>query len=942
MTWHRGILAAATAVLLGCGGHSPAVRPSIDPVRPPDSLHAPVQQPAEKGLAPAPVMPPAEAYARGLMPLNETGIDAFRKLHPTYDGRGVIIAVLDGGVDAGVAGLFTTSTGERKILDLRDFSGEGAIALAPARLSGDTIRIAGQLLKGMGRVAGLAVAGTIYAGAVNERAMGEAPAADLNGNGASTDLLPVVVARSSEGWFLLADTDGDGSFANQQPIRDYLDGHETFGWSTGGRATPMTIAVNLAAGPDGVPSLDLFFDGDGHGSHVAGIAAGHNLYGVAGFDGVAPGAQLLGLKIARDALGGISVTGSMFRAMEYAIRFARARGLPLVMNMSYGVGNEVEGSARIDAIVDSVLAANPGVVLTISAGNDGPGLSTLGFPGSASRALTVGATYPSAFLPEPPVRPFLAYFSSRGGELAKPDIVTPGFAYSTVPRWAIGDEQKEGTSMASPYAAGLAATLASGLAQERKPIQARMIKQALMVTAHPLAGQGYLDQGTGLPQVGAAWVWVRAGHSLPEVLARAEGTGAGAAIRWHGFTGPGDTTQVFTLQSPGLEAAQTFTLRSDSPWLVAPSTVLVGSQPVALTLSYRPSAVQAPGAYSAVVTGWTSDTAAGPAFRLLNTVVVPQAGSDFSLPPVAVAATSQRRFFLAADSARPFLVSVRSPAGGGQALLAFLQEPGGQPFREDGPQLISPGDSTVRFQVDGRDVVTGLYELTAVGSPYGGGAVALGLSTSPLSLSAVSGRDGEHLRLENHGGTPIAGDAHLFVIGAERSVLVVGHGGKEERVAFILPAWAVRASVDLTMDRELWPRFTDFGMTIADSSGHRLQKEPLNYAFGRMNLERPPGSAALPVQLILSPGLADPAPDQAWTARLSIRLYADSTAAVAAPPASFTVAPGATADLVVPVPASSLSLGDAFYPLGLVGVPLGDEIWTWEVPIPPPAKPLAR
>ena len=132
------------------------------------------------------------------------------------------------------------------------------------------------------------------------------------------------------------------------------------------------------------------------------------------------------------------------------------------------------------------------------------------------------------------------------------------------------------------------------------------------------------------------------------------------------------------------------------------------------------------------------------------------------------------------------------------------------------------------------------------------------LLTSPLSLATSSGRDGEHLELVNHGGAPLTAEATLFVIGAERSVLVVGHGGNEERVAFTLPAWATRLAVDLTMDRDQWPRFTDFGMTIVDSSGHRLQKEPLNYAFGRLNLDREPGSPAVPVELVLSPDLPTP------------------------------------------------------------------------------------
>src|SRR2546430_16291224 len=73
----------------------------------------------------------------------------------------------------------------------------------------------------------------------------------------------------------------------------------------------------------------------------------------------------LGLKIANSARGGISVTGSMQRAMEYAARYAEQRNLPLVLNLSFGVGNEFEGQAVIDSIVDAFLVAHPAVVFKI-------------------------------------------------------------------------------------------------------------------------------------------------------------------------------------------------------------------------------------------------------------------------------------------------------------------------------------------------------------------------------------------------------------------------------------------------------------------------------------------------------------------------------------------------------------------------------------------------
>ena len=88
---------------------------------------------------------------------------------------------------------------------------------------------------------------------------------------------------------------------------------------------------------------------------------------------MAPGAQIIGLKIADNARGGVSVTGSMLRGMEYAVRFAAERRLPLVMNMSFGVGNANEGRAVMDSIINAFLWAHPDIVFTIAAGNDGPG-----------------------------------------------------------------------------------------------------------------------------------------------------------------------------------------------------------------------------------------------------------------------------------------------------------------------------------------------------------------------------------------------------------------------------------------------------------------------------------------------------------------------------------------------------------------------------------------
>src|SRR5581483_4851528 len=351
----RAAVAAALLATAACGA----------PVATPPEPAAPAAGPAPAtpadhtgAVARSPILPPARALLAGLMPLHSAGVDEWRARHPAYDGRGVLIGILDTGVDPGVDGLIATSTGAPKLLDVRDFSGEG-------RGADGTVTVAGRPLAGAGRIARLTSAAIWYAGVLRELPLGRPPAADLNGDGTNRDEFPVVVVRAPDGWVAFLDTNLDGSFEDEMPLHDYRQGRETLALGT----RPITLAANFGEA-DGAPTLDFVFDRDAHGTHVAGIAAGHDLFNVAGFDGVAPGAQLLGLKIANDARGGISTTGSIARALAYAARFAEQRNLPLVLNLSWGIGNEPGARAVLDSLVDAFLAAHPDVVLTVSAGND--------------------------------------------------------------------------------------------------------------------------------------------------------------------------------------------------------------------------------------------------------------------------------------------------------------------------------------------------------------------------------------------------------------------------------------------------------------------------------------------------------------------------------------------------------------------------------------------
>lgn len=961
MSWR--LVFAVLALGLACAPKAPKQeqpapdqslpKPNIDPGRlPPKPAPSAVVPEPDPYDSLQPVVPPDAAFAHGWMPLASTGVNDFLKQHPTYDGRGVLIGILDTGIDPGIVGLGTTSTDAPKLLDLRDFSDEGAVALRRLTPAGDTIEIAGRKLSGFGRVAALGTGGPYYGGTIAELPLGPPPAADLNGNGVVGDTLPVIVTRARDGWVMFADTDGDGSITGERAVHDYLVARETFAWAAKGRKPRITIAANFAAtGTE--PELDLVFDTFGHGSHVAGIAAGNDMYGVAGFDGVAPGAQLLGLKIANSAQGSITTTGSMMRAVDYAIRFAETRRLPLILNMSFGVGNEVEGRARIDLLIDSVLATRPGLVFTIAAGNDGPGLSTVGFPGSSNRAISVGATLPGTFLV--PDRSGarredqLAYFSSRGGELAKPEIVTPGVAYSTVPRWYTGQEIAQGTSMASPHAAGLAALLVSAAHQEKRPVEARSIKQALMVTASPLAAATFVDEGTGLPNVERAYQWLTGNRPVPEISVRAVADSQDVTAAFHEVS-PGrrvPTVQQFQLLRAQSSSDGVYRLRSDSPWLTAPARVTLKGAKTRVELRYNGSTLKPPGAYVGVVTGWGEDSLAGPAFRLVNTIVMP-AGTRAQVAElrtgVQVESGASLRTFFQADSARPFEIRVTS--GVREKGLAFLHEPDGMPYREESARPLG-GPEGALYRVGARDAVAGTYEVVAAAvSPTAQGLTAgVRLTHSPFVLHLTRKKDEAIGTLFNVTAAPAAGETALLLVGAERVETVVTRGSATHRIPFIAPRWARGVVVDIAMDREQWSKFTDFGVTLFDSAGVQIEKQPLNYAFGRLQASLPDGHGDMPVELALFPGFADAVGDKPWTLRASIRLYADSAVTVEAPgsaAASLTVAPGRSVTRSYPLPALPWPAGDGFFPLGVLVVRDGEHTWTREGGLPVPNPPIMR
>ncbi|WP_406093346.1 S8 family peptidase [Streptomyces sp. NBC_01013] len=211
----------------------------------------------------------------------------------------------------------------------------------------------------------------------------------------------------------------------------------------------ILTSKNFSTAPD---TKDRF----GHGTHVSSIAAGTGAKSGGKFKGVAPDAKLLEGKVLDD--DGFGEDSGILAGMEWAV----AQGAD-VINLSLG-GTDTPGIDPLEAAVNK-LSADSGVLFAIAAGNEGDAAGTVGSPGSADSALTVGAVDDEDLL---------ADFSSRGprvGDSAiKPDVTAPGVDITAAasPGSVIDEEVGQnppgyltisGTSMATPHVAGAAALL---------------------------------------------------------------------------------------------------------------------------------------------------------------------------------------------------------------------------------------------------------------------------------------------------------------------------------------------------------------------------------------------------------------------------------------------------------------------------------------------------
>ena len=255
----------------------------------------------------------------------------------------------------------------------------------------------------------------------------------------------------------------------------------------------------------------------GHGTHMAGIIAGSDAAtpsGAARFDGIAPGARVISLKVA--AADGATDVSQVIAAIDWVVQHRNDTGLNIrVLNLSFGTDSVQD--ARLDPLSYAVEAAwRKGIVVVVAVGNDGAAADRVTMPAANPFVITVGAADPNGTVSRSDDT--VATCSTRGNATRHADLLAAGRSVISLRAPgsyvdvnypgaritdAAGNERfmrGSGTSQAAAVVSGSVALLL----EQRPSLTPNQVKKLLMDTADPLTGADPISAGAGQLDIASA------------------------------------------------------------------------------------------------------------------------------------------------------------------------------------------------------------------------------------------------------------------------------------------------------------------------------------------------------------------------------------------------------------------------------------------------------
>jgi len=808
----------------------------------------------------------AQDSTQSFLSLRSTSVEEFLNQHPQYDGRGTIIFVLDTGVDMGIEGLAKTSEGKTKVIDVRDFTGEGNLHMYKAEVAGDSFfnQQMHYSVKGADKLK--SKDNKYFIGVLKESDFinSASGSVDLNGNGRKDDVYLFVAFIDDNGdWTSYIDANCNGDLSDEKPVRNYNKNYDTFKIENANNLTPFTFAVNILPEEN---ILSLHFDDGSHGTHVAGIASGYMLNG-SYINGVAPGANVISLKIGNNNFdGGATVTESMKKAYLFADSISKQRKEPCIVNMSFGIGSEIEGTSEMEIFLNNLMKNNPYLYICVANGNNGPGISTAGLPACSDYVLSSGAVLPSEIARDlygaPLERDIIFPFSGRGGEVNKPDVVSPGACVSTVPNFSKGD-MFQGTSMASPYSTGVMALLLSAFTREYPDLKlpSQLLFKVVRESAVKMDGYTYLDQGNGCINVTKAWELLKkyiGGNELNNferftVSSLSSGMPNNSARDLYLRDGSylnGKESFRFTVKRDNFQKVKGFfriyNLSSDCNWLmpVQKKSYIRNDQSAVINVSIDKSKILNPGLYCGKIKAFRDDKSRIPEFDLLTTVIIPYEFNSsnnykYDWKSENLNAGMLKRYFIKLPAGQTTMNLNLSSSPNEYALLKYyLCNPDGNLI--DSSPFLNTVNNNNAVEKKYYNLDPGVYELVVNASFNAASVSTYDLSISFNSIQRIDKNSlnfaDRNIELINFFNLPQSYNLKGNISGYSRSFKADLVSYKQFKYPFTFKKGEIGKVFNIILSKENFNKITDFTYEIIDSTGYAVTKSGLDYRIGKLSL----------------------------------------------------------------------------------------------------------
>lgn len=269
----------------------------------------------------------------------------------------------------------------------------------------------------------------------------------------------------------------------------------------------MGPGYKIIAGYDFVDNDADPMDTDGHGTGVAGIiAASPFVYNGATYQGIAPGASIIALRVDDGTFSWTKEAPYVEKALQWVIAHRQEYNI-VAINMSLGKGHYTTETSVTIISDELTTLGQAGVFMSSSSGNDGV-TDPLGieYPGADPNVYSVGSINSSDII---------STFTERGPNM---DLLAPGQQVPTLYYLPATQQHitllADGTSFATPFVAGAAALL--------KQVDPTLTSQEIMAILKNTGTPNYDGDKEAAPYTGLTWPRVNIDDAVNAAFAQAD------------------------------------------------------------------------------------------------------------------------------------------------------------------------------------------------------------------------------------------------------------------------------------------------------------------------------------------------------------------------------------------------------------------------------------